>query len=115
MNKNFNIDISKMRRIHCIGIAGIGLSAVAEILNNQGYEVSGSDLKSSIITDHLEGKGIKIFKEHLAENVRDVDIVIFSNAVSSSNPEMVEAKRLGIPRITRAEMLGIIMKIMNIA
>ena len=110
MNKNFNIDISKMKRIHCIGIGGIGLSAVAEILNNQGYEVSGSDLKSSIITDHLESKGIKIFKEHLAENVRDVDIVIFSNAVSFSNPEMVEAKRLGIPRITRAEMLGIIMK-----
>lgn len=110
MDHSLNIDISKVKRIHCIGIGGIGLSAVAEILNNRGYEVTGSDPKASIVTDHLESIGIKIYKEHLSENVRNVDLVVYSNAISSSNPEMIEAKKLGIPMLTRAEMLGMIMK-----
>lgn len=110
MNHNLDIDISKVRKVHCIGIGGIGLSAVAEILNNQGYEVTGSDPKSSIVTDHLESLGIKIYKEHSPSNVKGADLLVYSNAISEDNPEMREASRLRIPKITRAEMLGIIMK-----
>lgn len=110
MNHNLDIDMSKVRKVHCIGIGGIGLSAVAEILHNQGYKVSGSDPKSSIVTDHLESLGIKIYKEHSPMNVNGVDLLVYSNAISRDNPEMIEAKRLSVPMITRAEMLGIIMK-----
>lgn len=109
MNHNLDIDMTKVSRVHCIGIGGIGLSAVAEILHNQGYEVTGSDPKSSIVTDHLEGLGIKIYKEHSPLNVKGVDLLVYSNAISGENPEMKEASKLGIPMITRAEMLGIIM------
>lgn len=110
MNNISDMDISRIKRIHCLGIGGIGLSAVAEILADREYEVTGTDLKSSVVTEHLESKGIKIYREHLAENVHGVDAVVYSNAVSFSNPEMLEAEKLGIPCMTRADMLGIIMK-----
>ncbi len=103
-------DISKYKKIHCIGIGGIGLSAVAEILEDNGHIVSGSDMKESEVTDHLEKKGIKVFYEHRAENVDGCDLLVYSAAVSSENPEMVRARELGIPTITRAEALGMIME-----
>lgn len=102
-------EISKYRRVHCLGIGGVGLSAVAEILADQGHVVSGTDLKRSEITERLEQKGMKIFYEHAEENVEAVDAVIYSAAVSDDNPEIVRAKKRCIPIFSRAEVLGMLM------
>ncbi|WP_456079599.1 UDP-N-acetylmuramate--L-alanine ligase [Mogibacterium sp.] len=102
-------DISKFKRIHCLGIGGVGLSAVAEILQDNGHVVSGTDINRSDITDHLNRIGIKVFYEHKAENVEDVDAIVYSNAVSDTNPEIVRAKERRIPIYSRAEVLGMIM------
>lgn len=103
-------DILECKRIQCLGIGGIGLSAVAEILEDHGHVVSGTDLNHSEVTDHLESRGIKIYYEHRPENVHGVDAVIYSNAVSDDNPELIEAKKLGIPCMSRSEALGMLMK-----
>ena len=81
-------DISKFKRIHCLGIGGVGLSAVAEILQDNDHVVSGTDINRSDITDHLNRIGIKVFYEHKAENVDDVDAIVYSNAVSDTNPRL---------------------------
>jgi len=86
------IDLSKYRKIHCIGIGGIGLSAIAEILLSRGYSVSGSDMKESDITDRLRQTGAVIYLEHVAENVEGADLVVYSAAIAEENPEMVRAK-----------------------
>ena len=98
------------RRIHCLGIGGIGLSAVAEILADNGHVVSGSDIKESEVTRHLESKGIKVFYEHNEENVTGVDAIVYSAAVSDENPEVIRARQLGIPLFSRAQVLGILME-----
>ena len=100
------IDLSKYRKIHCIGIGGIGLSAVAEILMSKGYEVSGSDMRESDITENLMDKGAKIFLGHRAKNVENADLVVYTVAVGDDNPEIARAKELGIPTVTRAQALG---------
>ena len=102
--------ISNYRRIHCLGIGGIGLSAIAEILQNNGHIVSGTDISETEVTRHLEEIGIKIIYEHRAENVDSVDAVVYSAAVSAEKPEMIRAKELGIPCFSRAEVLGMIME-----
>ena len=102
-------DISKFKRIHCLGIGGVGLSAVAEILQDNGHVVSGTDINKSEITNHLRDNGIKIYYEHKAENVDCVDAVVYSNAVPETNPEIVRAKERRIPIFSRAEVLGMIM------
>ena len=103
------IDLSKYRKIHCIGIGGIGLSAIAEILLSRGYNVSGSDRKEYEITDRLRQTGAVIYLEHVAENVENADLVVYSAAIAEDNPEMVRAKQLGIPTASRAEILGLLM------
>lgn len=103
-------DLSNYKIIHCLGIGGIGLSAVAEILENNGHVVSGTDMKVSDVTRHLERLGIKVYYEHKPENVENVDLVIYSAAISGDNPEMLRARELKIPCITRAEALGMIMQ-----
>ena len=103
------MDFSKYKRVHCLGIGGIGLSAVAEILRDRGYIVSGTDIHPSKVTRHLEYLGIKVFTEHKPENVENVDAIIYSAAVSEENPEVVRAHQLGIPLFSRAEVLGMIM------
>ena len=103
------IDLKKYKHVHCIGIGGIGLSGVAEVLNSRGYRVSGSDIKESAVTDGLRRKGIEVFIGHKAENLGDTDLLVFSAAVSQENPEIAEARRRGIPVISRAEALGAIM------
>ena len=103
------INLSEFKKIHCIGIGGIGLSAIAEILMSRGYQMSGSDMKESEITDKLIEDGAKIYFEHKAENVEDVELIIYSAAVGKDNPELVRAKELGIPAITRAQALGALM------
>lgn len=104
------VEIDKYKRIHCLGIGGIGLSAVAEILKDNGHTVTGTDIKVSEVTEHLESIGIKVFREHVAENVDNVDAVVYSAAVSDENPEVVRARELGIPLFSRAEVLGMLME-----
>lgn len=99
------------QKVHFIGIGGIGMSGIAEVLHNMGYIVSGSDLKASSITEHLEDMGIKVYIGHTAKNVSDVDVVVFTNAAPSDNPEIIEAKRKSIPVIPRAEMLNELLRI----
>ena len=102
-------DISKYKKIHCLGIGGIGLSAVAEILNDRGFTVSGTDINPGKVTNHLQSVGIKIYSSHEPENVDDVDAIVYSAAVSDENPEVVRARELGLPLFSRAQVLGMIM------
>lgn len=104
------LGISFYKRIHCLGIGGIGLSAVAEILAYNGHTVSGTDIKKSEVTEHLESIGIKVYYKHEAENVEGVDAIVYSAAVSDDNPEVVRAKELGLPLLSRAEVLGMLMR-----
>lgn len=97
-------------RIHLIGIGGIGLSAIAKVLLEEGHRVSGSDLKLSPITDGLARLGAKVYKGHRAENVGDADLVVVSSAVPADNPEVVAAREKGIPVVKRDWMLGRMME-----
>ena len=99
------------QRIHFIGIGGIGMSGIAEILLTMGYSVSGSDLKRSSVTDRLASLGARIFEGHLASNATSCDVVVTSSAVSSLNPEVLEARSRKIPVIPRAEMLAELMRL----
>jgi len=98
-------------RVHFVGIGGIGMSGIAEVLLNLGYEVSGSDLVRSEITERLERLGARVSYGHSAERVQaEVDVVVVSSAVRYSNPEVAKARELGIPVIARAEMLAELMR-----
>lgn len=99
------------QRIHFIGIGGIGMSGIAEILLTMGYTVSGSDLRRSPITDRLVGLGARIFEGHSASNATSCDVVVTSSAVSPSNPEVQEARVRKVPVIQRAEMLAELMRL----
>lgn len=104
------VNLSDCRQIHCIGIGGIGLSAIAEILIARGYKVTGSDMKESDITEKLIADGAHIFLGHRAKNVEGADLVVYSAAVGNDNPELVRARELEIPTATRAEILGLLME-----
>jgi UDP-N-acetylmuramate--alanine ligase len=100
------------RRIHFVGIGGIGMSGIAELLANLGYAVSGSDARRSDVTARLEQVfGVTIFEGHAASHVGDADVVVVSSAVRSNNPEIAAAKERGIPVIPRAEMLAELMRL----
>jgi len=101
----------KNYHIHFVGIGGIGMSGIAELLLNLGYKVSGSDLKLSHITKRLEAKGGLIFQGHRKEQVDGADVVVTSTAIARENPEVIRAKELTIPIIPRAEMLAELMRI----
>jgi UDP-N-acetylmuramate--alanine ligase len=104
--------LGSTRRIHFVGIGGIGMSGIAELLANLGFEVSGSDVKRSAVTNRLAEKlGVLVHEGHRAENVGDAQVVVVSSAVRPSNPEVVEATRRGIPVIPRAEMLAELMRL----
>jgi UDP-N-acetylmuramate--alanine ligase len=98
-------------RIHFIGIGGIGMSGIAEILLTMGYAVSGSDLRRSAVTDRLAGLGATIYTGHAAANAASSDVVVTSSAVPANNPEVVEARARKIPVIQRAEMLAELMRL----
>ena len=102
---------AKIQRIHFVGIGGIGMSGIAEVLLNLGYKVSGSDLKSSSVTQRLAGLGATIFEGHRAENIAGAEVVVTSSAISAENPEVAEAHSLHIPVIQRAEMLAELMRL----
>src|ERR1039458_3999523 len=99
------------QRIHFIGIGGIGMSGIAEILLTMGYAVSGSDLRRSAITDRLAGMGAVLYEGHAAENAAASDVVVTSSAVPATNPEVMEARARKIPVIQRAEMLAELMRL----
>ena len=103
--------LGKTRRVHFIGIGGIGMSGIAELLANLGYVVSGSDAKRSSVTDRLETLGVTVTAGHAAVNVGDADVVVYSSAVRPDNPEVVEARARRIPVIPRAEMLAELMRL----
>jgi UDP-N-acetylmuramate--alanine ligase len=102
---------AKIQRIHFVGIGGIGMSGIAEVLLNLGYKISGSDLKSSAVTQRLASLGATTFEGHASENVQGAEVVVTSSAVSADNPEVTEARRRHIPVIQRAEMLAELMRL----
>jgi UDP-N-acetylmuramate--alanine ligase len=102
---------AKIQRIHFVGIGGIGMSGIAEVLLNLGYQISGSDLKNSAITQRLAGLGATIFEGHAAENMTGAQVVVASSAILQDNPEIIEAHQLHIPVIQRAEMLAELMRL----
>jgi len=101
----------KPQHVHFVGIGGIGMSAIAEVLLTLGYEVSGSDLKLSAITDRLEKLGAKIYAGHRAENIAGAKAVVVTSALDSANPEVAEARRQQIPVIPRGELLAELMRL----
>jgi UDP-N-acetylmuramate--alanine ligase len=103
--------LGRTRRIHFVGIGGIGMSGIAELLANLGYEVSGSDAKRSDVTERLETMGVRVSAGHAAERVGDADVVVVSSAIAPDNPEIAEARRRSIPVIPRAEMLAELMRL----
>ena len=105
-------EMGTVRRIHMVGIGGIGMSSIAEVLIRRGFQLSGSDLKKSDVTARLEELGAVIHEGHAAEHVQDADVVVYSSAVKhpEDNPETAEALRRLIPIIKRSEMLGELMR-----
>lgn len=97
--------------IHFVGIGGIGMSGIAELLINLGYTVSGSDLKLSAITRRLADKGARIYKGHSKKQIKGANVIVTSSAISPENPEVIKARELSIPIIPRAEMLAELMRI----
>jgi UDP-N-acetylmuramate--alanine ligase len=102
---------AKIQRIHFVGIGGIGMSGIAEVLLNLGYKVSGSDLKSSAVTQRLAALGATTFEGHRTENITGAEVVVTSSAIAADNPEVTEAHKLHIPVIQRAEMLAELMRL----
>ena len=99
-----------IKRIHFIGIGGISMSGIAEILANKGYVVSGSDMKDSHLLDKLRNKGVKVYLGHAEENVQEAELVVISSAIPETNPELSYAREKGLPVLKRAEMLAELMK-----
>lgn len=99
-----------IKHIHFIGIGGAGMGGIAEVLFNKGYKITGSDLASSMMTDHLKKLGINIFFSHDETNIKGADVVVITSALSNDNIELVAAKAKGIPVVRRAEMLAELMR-----
>ena len=101
----------KVKKVHFVGIGGIGMSGIAELLINLGFEVTGSDMKTTNITENLQKHGAVIHEGHKSENVNDSDVLVYSSAVQVDNPELQRAKDKQIPIIRRAEMLSELLKL----
>ena len=103
-------EMRRIRRIHFVGIGGAGMCGIAEVLLNLGYEVSGSDLKRSAVTDRLESFGARVDIGHRPENLQNADVLVVSSAINPSNPEVAAAMEQRIPVVPRAEMLAELMR-----
>jgi UDP-N-acetylmuramate--alanine ligase len=106
-------DVPEMRRIkqiHFVGIGGVGMCGIAEVLLNQGYKITGSDLRQSAVTQRLESMGATIFIGHVPDNVQGASVIVVSSAIDETNPEFVEAKEKRIPVVPRAQMLAELMR-----
>src|SRR3989339_233234 len=101
----------RVRHVHMIGIGGAGMCGIAEVLLNLGFEVSGSDLQLSDVTERLRGMGATIHQGHSADNLIQADVVVFSSAVRPENVEVRRARDLHIPTIPRSEMLAELMRL----
>lgn len=111
INTTFQVpEMRRIQRIHFIGIGGTGMCGIAEVLLNQGYQISGSDMKVSATTDRLVSKGASVFIGHQASNIDGVCVVVRSTAIQDSNPEIVAAKEKRVPVVRRAEMLAELMR-----
>ena len=95
-----------VKKLHFVGIGGIGMSGIAELLLNQGFKISGSDINDSKVIQNLKNKGAKIFKGHDSKNLSNADVLVYSSAVKEDNPEIIAAIKKNVPIIRRAEMLG---------
>ena len=100
----------RIRKIHFVGIGGTGMCGIAEVIRNLGYEVSGSDIKLSAVTERLKGLGIQIMLGHQASNVEEADVLVVSSAINQENPEVARALERRIPVVPRAEMLAELMR-----
>ncbi|MDD4865405.1 MAG: UDP-N-acetylmuramate--L-alanine ligase [Alishewanella agri] len=100
----------RVERIHFVGIGGAGMGGIAEVLLNEGYKVSGSDIASGAVTERLAGLGAEIFIGHSADNIQGASVVVVSSAIKAENPEVATARELRIPVVRRAEMLGELMR-----
>ena len=105
------IMFGKVRKLHFVGVGGAGMSGIAVILHSLGFQVTGSDLVPSEVTDHLTRQGIPVYEGHAAEHLGETDVVVISSAVGEDNPEVRAARERGIPVIKRAEMLGELMRL----
>lgn len=103
-------EMRRIRRIHFVGIGGSGMSGIAEVLLNQGYQISGSDLKEGATTRRLVSMGATVFIGHQRRNIEDADVIVVSSAVNEQNPEVVAAREARIPVVPRAEMLAELMR-----
>ena len=103
-------EMRRINRIHFVGIGGSGMSGIAEVLLNQGYKISGSDINLGPTVKRLKASGIEIFKGHAKENIQGADVVVKSSAVTLENPEIAAAYELGVPVVRRAEMLAELMR-----
>ncbi|MBV7297916.1 UDP-N-acetylmuramate--L-alanine ligase [Enterovibrio paralichthyis] len=103
-------EMRRVKRIHFVGIGGAGMCGIAEVLINEGYEISGSDLSENPVTERLESKGAKVFFGHAESNVEGASVVVVSTAIKQDNPELVAAKKARIPVVRRAEMLAELMR-----
>ncbi len=105
--------LEKVKKIHFIGIGGSGMCPLAEILFSEGFELTGSDCNESDTLERIKAMGIKVYNGHFAENVKDTELVVYTAAVKSDNPELMAAKELGIPCLERSVMLGIVTRRYN--
>lgn len=113
MTSGFVLNVPEMRRIkriHFVGIGGAGMCGIAEVLLNQGYDISGSDLRENSVVERLRSLGATIYIGHRAKNVLGVDVVVVSSAIAENNPELLEAREQRIPVVPRAEMLAELMR-----
>lgn len=109
----FDHILEKVKKIHFIGIGGSGMCPLAEILYSEGFTLTGSDSAESDTLERIKAMGIKVYNGHFAENVKDTELVVYTAAVKSDNPELVAAKELGIPCLERSVMLGIVTRRYN--
>jgi UDP-N-acetylmuramate--alanine ligase len=110
LSEELGMVFHKIERIHFVGIGGIGMSGIAEVLLNLGFKITGSDVRKTDITERLEKLGARILYGHKEENIIDSDVVVISSAIRADNPEVKKAKELFIPVIQRAEMLAELMR-----
>ena len=103
--------LNKKKLIHIVGVGGIGMSGIAEILSEMGYQVQGSDIKINANIIRLNKKKIKTFSSHKKSNLKNVSLVVYSSAISKNNIELEHSKKIKIPSISRAEILSQIVKL----
>lgn len=109
-HKNRDVCLRNMKNLHFVGIGGVGMSGIAEVFKNLGYQVSGSDIADSAMVKHLRAEGIKVFLGHQASNVSNTHVVVVSTAIDENNAEIIEAREQRIPIVRRAEMLAELMR-----